>query len=145
MIEIRKMNEQDIDEVVLVENDCFSVPWSKNSFIQELKNERARYLVATKNNKVVGYIGVWIILDEAHFTNVAVGSDFRGRKIGDKLVCEMINLCKNENVTSVTLEVRKSNIVAQNLYKKYGFNLAGIRKEYYSDNKEDALLMWKEF
>lgn len=145
MIEIRKMNEKDIDEVVLVENDCFSIPWSKNSFIQELKNERARYLVATKNNKVVGYIGVWIILDEAHFTNVAVMSDFRSQKIGDKLVCEMINLCKNENVTSVTLEVRKSNIVAQNLYKKYGFNLAGIRKEYYSDNKEDALLMWKEF
>ena len=83
-------------------------------------------------------------MDEGHITNVAVHSDYRGKKIGDELVKELVNLCKNNNIVSMTLEVRVSNIVAQNLYKKYGFKLAGIRKEYYSDNKEDAMIMWND-
>ena len=92
----------------------------------------------------MGYVGIWFVMDEGHITNVAVHSDYRGRKIGDKLVQALVNLCRENKIVSMTLEVRVSNIVAQNLYKKYGFKLAGIRKEYYSDNKEDAMIMWND-
>lgn len=141
---IRPMRKTDIDEVHRVEVDCFSDPWSKKSLMDELKNNMARYLVAELNGEIVGYIGVWLIIDEGHITNVAVHSSHRGLKIGDRLVEEMVKLCKSEGITSMTLEVRTSNIVAQNLYKKYGFKMAGIRKEYYSDNKEDAIIMWNQ-
>ena len=115
-----------------------------DAFKKELNNEVARYLVAKLDGKVVGYVGIWFVMDEGHITNVAVHSDYRGRKIGDKLVQALVELCRENNIVSMTLEVRVSNIVAQNLYKKYGFKLAGIRKEYYSDNKEDAMIMWND-
>ena len=100
--------------------------------------------MAEIDNQIVGYVGVWFVVDEGHITNVAVHSDYRGRKIGDKLVDEMVKLCKENNLVAMTLEVRTSNTVAQNLYRKYGFKMAGIRKEYYSDNKEDAIIMWNQ-
>lgn len=141
---IEMMTSKDIDGVFEVEKNCFEHHWSKESFKKELINENARYLVAKLGGKIVGYVGIWLILDEGHITNVAVHNDYRGQKIGDKLVQSLVNLCKENNINSMTLEVRVSNIVAQNLYKKYGFKLAGIRKEYYSDNKEDAMIMWND-
>nr|WP_286184001.1 ribosomal protein S18-alanine N-acetyltransferase [Clostridium sp. CCUG 7971] len=141
---IEMMTSKDIDGVFEVEKNCFEHYWSKDAFSKELKNDVARYLVAKIDGKVVGYVGIWFVMDEGHITNVAVHSDYRGRKIGDELVKELVKLCKENNIVSMTLEVRVSNIVAQNLYKKYGFKLAGIRKEYYSDNKEDAMIMWND-
>lgn len=141
---IRTMTKDDIDDVYKVEEDCFVDPWSKEAIRQELKNNLARYIVAEIDGKVVGYVGVWFVLDEGHITNVAVHSDYRGKKIGDKLIKELVELCKENNMSAITLEVRVSNIVAQNLYKKYGFKIGGIRKEYYSDNKEDAMIMWSQ-
>ncbi|WP_042277621.1 ribosomal protein S18-alanine N-acetyltransferase [[Clostridium] dakarense] len=141
---IEMMTSKDIDGVFEVERNCFEHHWSKDAFAKELKNDVARYLVAKLDNKVVGYVGIWFVMDEGHITNVAVHSDYRGKKIGDELVKELVKLCKENNIVSMTLEVRTSNIVAQNLYKKYGFKLAGIRKEYYSDNKEDAMIMWND-
>lgn len=141
---IERMTLKDIDGVYEVEKDCFEHHWSKDAFVKELKNDVARYLVAKIEGKVVGYVGIWFIVDEGHITNVAVHSDYRGRKIGDELVKALVELCRENNIVSMTLEVRVSNIVAQNLYKKYGFKLAGIRKEYYSDNKEDAMIMWND-
>ncbi|WP_455539642.1 ribosomal protein S18-alanine N-acetyltransferase [Terrisporobacter sp.] len=141
---IRHMTKDDVDAVYKVEEDCFVDPWSKDSIRKELKNDLARYLVAEIDNKIVGYVGVWFVVDEGHITNVAVHSDYRGKKIGDKLVSEMVELCKENNLVAMTLEVRTSNSVAQNLYRKYGFKMAGIRKEYYSDNKEDAIIMWNQ-
>lgn len=141
---IRTMTKDDIDDVYKVEEDCFADPWSKEAIRQELKNNLARYIVAEIDGKVVGYVGVWFVLDEGHITNVAVHSDYRGKKIGDKLIKELVGLCKENNMSAITLEVRVSNIVAQNLYKKYGFKIGGIRKEYYSDNKEDAMIMWSQ-
>ena len=93
---------------------------------------------------MVGYVCVWFVVDEGHITNVAVHSDYRGKKIGDKLVKEMVKLCEESKLVAMTLEVRSSNTVAQNLYRKYGFKMGGIRKEYYSDNKEDAIIMWNQ-
>lgn len=141
---IRCMTKDDVDSVYIVEEDCFTDPWSKESIRKELKNDLARYLVAELDNKIVGYVGVWFVVDEGHITNVAVHSDYRGQKIGDKLVKEMVKLCKESKLIAMTLEVRVSNTVAQNLYKKYGFKMGGIRKEYYSDNKEDAIIMWNQ-
>lgn len=141
---IEKMTENDLEGVLKVEEESFSIPWSKKSFNDELKNDKALYLVAKIDNEVIGYIGTWLIIDEAHITNVAVSKDFRNQKIGDKLVNKLIEICKEKSIKSMTLEVRNSNLVAQKLYKNHGFKLAGIRKEYYSDNKEDALIMWKE-
>lgn len=141
---IRSMTKDDVDSVYIVEEDCFTDPWSKESIRKELKNDLARYLVAELDNKIVGYVGVWFVVDEGHITNVAVHSDYRGKKIGDKLVKEMVKLCKESKLVAMTLEVRLSNTVAQNLYRKYGFKMGGIRKEYYSDNKEDAIIMWNQ-
>ena len=138
------MTKDDVDSVYIVEEDCFTDPWSKESIRKELKNDLARYLVAELDNKIVGYVGVWFVVDEGHITNVAVHSDYRGKKIGDKLVKEMVKLCKESKLIAMTLEVRSSNTVAQNLYRKYGFKMGGIRKEYYSDNKEDAIIMWNQ-
>ena len=141
---IRPMTIDDVDEVYVVEEDCFVDPWSKESIRKELKNNLARYLVAQLDDKIVGYVGVWFVVDEGHITNVAVHSDYRGKKVGDKLVKQMVELCKENNIVAMTLEVRTSNTVAQNLYRKYGFKMGGIRKEYYSDNKEDAIIMWNQ-
>lgn len=141
---IEEMKENDIDGVFEVEKNCFEDYWSKDSFKKELSNNLAKYLVAKIDNKVVGYVGIWFVIDEGHITNVAVHEDYRGQKIGDQLIKELVQVCKNNKVISMTLEVRASNVVAQNLYRKYGFKMAGIRKEYYSNNKEDAIIMWND-
>jgi len=141
---IERMRIDDIDNVVNVENNCFTTPWSKNSFIRELvENDIALYLVAKIENVAVGYIGVWRIQNEGHITNVAVHSDYRGQGIASKLVSQLLSLCEKEGIDAFTLEVRKSNLVAQNLYKKFQFAECGVRRGYYQDNKEDAVIMWR--
>ena len=141
---IEQMKENDIDGVFEVEKNCFEDYWSKDSFKKELSNNLAKYLVAKVDNKVVGYVGIWFVVDEGHITNVAVHEGYRGQKIGDQLIKELVQVCKDNKIVSMTLEVRASNVVAQNLYRKYGFKMAGIRKEYYSNNKEDAIIMWND-
>lgn len=141
---IEEMKEEDIDGVFEVEKNCFEDYWSKDSFKKELNNNLAKYLVAKVDEKIAGYVGIWFVVDEGHITNVAVHENFRGKKIGDKLIKRLVEVCKDNNIVSMTLEVRASNVVAQNLYRKYGFKMAGIRKEYYSNNKEDAIIMWND-
>lgn len=139
---IKIMEAADITNVVEVETKSFEIPWSKESFENELKNKLALYLVAKVDEKAVGYIGVWKIFDEGHITNVAVHPDFRGRGLAKALISELLSLCRKDGINSFTLEVRESNIVAQNLYKSFGFVECGKRKAYYSDNNEDAIIMW---
>ena len=141
-LEIREFNINDIEELYEVELTSFNDPWSKESFKDELNNEIAHYLVGSINNKVVAYIGAWFILDEAHITNVAVKSDFRRQKIAKQLITAFIVLAKKHQITSITLEVRASNIPAQSLYQQFGFEKQGLRKRYYADNNEDAIIMW---
>ena len=138
------MSIDDIENVVNVENNCFTTPWSKDSFLREItENKVALYLVAKIENVAVGYIGVWRIQNEGHITNVAVHPDFRGMGIGNMLVSELLSLCEKEGIDAFTLEVRKNNLVAQNLYKQFQFVEEGIRKGYYQDTKEDAVIMWR--
>lgn len=144
-VEILPMTGEDIEAVYDVECKSFTTPWSLESFKSEVyNNNMARYLVAKLGDEVVGYGGMWIVLDEGHITNIAVHPDHRGKKIGDELVKALINMARENDVRRMTLEVRPSNWTAINLYKKYGFKEAGIRKGYYEDTGEDALIMWLE-
>lgn len=143
-VEIVKMTEELIDDIMIVENLSFSVPWSRNAFLEEIKNNKfAVYIAAKVGERAVGYAGMWKVLDEAHITNIAVHPEFRNAGIGSLLMETLIDMAKKEGITSMTLEVRKGNINAQRLYFKYGFTVEGIRKGYYSDNGEDALILWK--
>lgn len=141
--QIRYMVKEDIDDVLIVENSSFATPWSRTAFVNELVNNKfAHYLVLEHNRKIIGYCGVWVIVDEAHITNIAVHSLYRGLKLGEQLLVHAIELAKTLGATKMTLEVRVSNHVAKSLYTKLGFEPGGIRKNYYTDNQEDALVMW---
>jgi ribosomal-protein-alanine N-acetyltransferase len=143
-IEIVPLSLEHIDDVLKIYNLSFPTPWSRNSFQREVEtNKFARYVVAKRDELILGYAGMWLILDEAHITNIAVHPEYRGIDIGNRLLEALIIMAKVDNIESMTLEVRKSNIVAQNLYIKHGFVQEGIRKEYYGDNREDAIIMWK--
>ncbi len=138
---IRRMTMADVEGVAAVEAATFPTPWSRDAFESEMKNVAARYLVAEKAGRVIGYAGAWIILDESHITNIAVLKDERGQGIGRKLTYGLMQYLSNLGAAYATLEVRKSNEVAQNLYKSLGFIKLGVRKRYYEDNGEDALIM----
>ena len=138
---IRRMTIDDVDGVAAVEAATFPTPWSREAFVSEMKNVAARYIVAEKAGRVIGYAGAWIILDESHITNIAVLKDERGQGIGRALTAGLMQYLSNLGAAYATLEVRRSNEVAQNLYKSLGFIKLGVRKRYYEDNGEDALIM----
>ncbi|MBM7870319.1 ribosomal-protein-alanine N-acetyltransferase [Clostridium pascui] len=145
-IEIRAANLEDIFSIYEISTLCFPISWSITSIKGELtSNTHARYVVAVENGIVVGFAGLWIIVDEGHVTNIAVHPDFRRKGIGTLLMDKLMFISKNENLIGLTLEVRKSNLSAQNLYKQFGFVEEGVRKNYYSDNGEDAIIMWKHY
>lgn len=138
---IRRMTMDDVDGVAAVEAATFPTPWSRDAFASEMKNVAARYLVAEMDGRIIGYAGAWIILDESHITNIAVLSEYRGQKIGRRLTHGLMQYLSNLGAAYATLEVRKSNAVAQSLYVSLGFVKLGVRKRYYEDNGEDALIM----
>ncbi len=139
---IRKMDLEDLDMVVEVEKQCFNTPWSLKSFEFEIKsNPIAHYLVAVKDEEIIGYAGIWNIVDQAHVTNICLLDKYRGLGYGKELFSKLIQLVITLGAQTVSLEVRESNIVAQNLYKSFGFLEEGIRKKYYIDNGEDAIIM----
>lgn len=143
-INVRKMEEKDIDKIIEIEKEAFATPWSRESFLAEIRdNLLAYYLVAEMDGKVVGYGGIWLILNEGHITNIAVKEEYKGNGIGNHLLEGLILYCIKNGIENMTLEVRESNIIAQNLYRKYDFISSGKRPNYYSDNSEDALIMWR--
>ncbi|WP_298467676.1 ribosomal protein S18-alanine N-acetyltransferase [Psychrobacillus sp. FSL K6-4046] len=146
-ITYRKMTIEDIDQVLLIEEEAFAHPWTREAFEHEMTtNLYSYYLVAeTEEKDIVGYCGMWIVMDESHITNVAVAERMRGHRIGEGLMREAIRIVKEQQGVLMTLEVRVSNTVAKNLYYKLGFQDGGIRKNYYTDTQEDALVMWVEF
>lgn len=142
-VTLNEMKAADLDDVLNVSSLSLKESWSKDSLEKELTNPLAKYMVAEVDDKVVGFAGLWAICNEGHITNIAVHPNYRGNGIGSKLVESLINNSDSWYINSLTLEVRTSNKVAQNLYKKYGFQEEGIRKNYYQDNNEDAIIMWK--
>ena len=138
---IRRMTLRDVDAVHAIEAATFSKPWTREDFVKEMtQNACARYLVAECGGEIVGFAGAWIVLDEAHVTNIAVRSDHREKGIGKQLTKALVQYAANLGVNYMTLEVRRSNTVAQNLYQALGFEYVGVRKRYYEDNGEDAFL-----
>lgn len=141
---IQPMREGDIPEIMRIERMCFPTPWHENAFYAELNHEPACYLVAKIDQQVVGYGGMWVIMDEAHITTLAVHPEYRRQHIGERLLLALLEVAIARRARRVTLEVRMSNAPAQNLYAKYGFRAAAIRKGYYLDTHEDALVMWTD-
>lgn len=142
-ITVERMTEADVCEIASLEKQCFAVPWSEKSFRDEMKNKLAVYLVAKQDGRCIGYAGFWNVSGEGGITNVAVLPEYRRIGVGSRLIKKMIDTARGLNLEMLTLEVRKSNISAQGLYKKYGFDIIGERKRYYSDNGEDAWIMTK--
>ena len=147
-IKISEMKENDIAEILKIEKVSFASPWSKNNFLNELRNKSSYSFVARINldnhEIVAGYIILWIICNEAHILNIAVHPDFRRMGIGRKLLIYAAECSSMNNVEEIYLEVRISNIHAINLYEGLGFISVGIRPNYYmdsGDNKEDAVIM----
>lgn len=143
MISISPMTVQDINQVLEIERLSFSMPWSYESFRLEVEQNRcARYYTAKLEGKVIGYGGMWLILEEAHVTNIAVHPDYRKRGWGRLLMQTLMKEAARLGMERMTLEVRVSNEPAIRLYKSLGFEVGGVRKKYYADNQEDALIMW---
>ena len=142
-VSIAPMRPEDLERVLEIEQVSFPTPWPRDAYSHELhENRLACYVVARVMHKIVGYAGMWVILDEAHVTTIAVEPESRGRRIGERLLIALMEESMKRGARWVTLEVRKSNGVAQALYRKYGFKEIGVRKAYYSDNREDAIVMW---
>lgn len=142
----RRMKTDDIEQVLNVEKQSFTLPWSREAFFNELtRNQYAVYLVIEDEGRIVGYCGTWIVIDESHITNIAILPEYRGQKLGEALLRKMIEISISMGVVRMTLEVRVSNHVAISLYEKLGFQKGGIRKNYYTDNHEDAYVMWVSF
>lgn len=145
---LRPMLIDDIPQIVAIEKKSFPTPWSAYAFTCELcDNEFAKYLVLTTTQDpatVIGYGGMWIIIDEAHITNIAVNPPYRGKGLGRLMMEGLINLAKMKRAQRMTLEVRVSNDRAQKLYREMKFISAGVRPGYYVDTNEDALIMWKD-
>ncbi|RKQ28325.1 ribosomal protein S18-alanine N-acetyltransferase [Oceanobacillus halophilus] len=142
-IVIRDMELKDVNQVMEVEKASFTTPWTTDVFYQEIvDNAHAHYYVLEVNEKIVGYVGMWIVIDDAQITNIAIMPDYRGCKLGEKLFGFVMQMLTNIGVKRLSLEVRVSNIVAQKLYRKFGLVPGGIRKNYYTDSGEDAMVMW---
>lgn len=144
-VTFRYLTETDIDQLVHIEEQSFTLPWTKDAFMNEFTiNSYAFYLGIEMEGMLVGYAGYWCIMDSAQITNIAILPSYRQKKLGEKLLNQVLVDAKEKGANTLSLEVRVSNHIAQSLYRKLGFQDGGIRKKYYSNNQEDALVMWVE-
>lgn len=142
-IHVRKMQEKDLPAVAQIEKEIFSLPWSQQGFADSIAQENTCYLVAEISGKTAGYCGFLQVLDEADITNVAVQESYRRLGVAGMLLSRLLEEGIKRGVSAFTLEVRESNQAAINLYRKLGFEQAGIRKNFYDFPKEHAVIMWK--
>ena len=139
---IRKMTLEDIPAIVELDQKSFSLPWPERSFRFEIAdNPASRCWVTELDGKVVGMIVVWLIVDEAHVATLATHPDFRRQGIAQRLLSHALRTLIDEGAHSSFLEVRESNVAAQEMYRKFGYEETGRRRRYYKDNDEDAILM----
>ena len=139
---IESMRVEDLAEVQKIELASFSTPWPENAYRSELMTNRlASYLVGRIDDTIVGYGGMWLMVDEGHIITFAVHPDWRRQHIGERLLLAFLDLATDRGAHEATLEVRLSNLPARRLYEKFGFRPVGLRPRYYSDNGEDALIM----
>lgn len=138
---VREMQLDDLSDILLIENENFSVPWTENGFFSFLMRNDTLFLVAEEKGEILGYMGIMMVLDEGEITNVSVAKDARRRGIGRTLVTEMIRRMREKDILTLHLEVRKSNNAAIALYRSMGFAKDGERRLYYEAPAEDAVLM----
>lgn len=142
-MQIRKMTSSDVEQVVKIEEDTFSIPWSARSFLDTLERLDTIYLVAEDEGAILGYCGLWQSFEEGEIPNVAVAKEARRQGIGRKMLETLFQYGKEAGVEAFTLEVRESNQPAIHLYESLGFESVGIRKGFYEKPKENAVIMWK--
>lgn len=142
MIAIREMSQADLDQVCLIENETFSLPWSYTSFSETVDRADTIYLVAEEKGRILGYLGIWKSLDEGEITNVAVKEEFRRRGIGRLLLSNALDIAGKTGIMNLVLEVRFSNLAAIRLYESMGFENVGVRPDFYERPREDAIIMW---
>ncbi|MGL5438856.1 MAG: ribosomal protein S18-alanine N-acetyltransferase [Filifactoraceae bacterium] len=142
-VRVVPMDKSHVDVVFGIEEQCFVTPWSRMSIAKEMKNPLAHYFIVFIGDREVGYGGFWTILDEANINNIAIKDEFRGMGFGNIILEQLILKAKELSMKRMILEVRSSNNVAQSLYKKFGFKMVGLRKDYYQDIIEDAIIMEK--
>ena len=141
--EITRMTEADVAAVLRIERSSFSTMWPANAFHQELHtNKLAHYFVGRIDTRIVAYGGIWVILEDSHITTIAVDPQYRRRRYGELILLRLLDEAIEHGACWMTLEVREGNGAAQSLYRKYGFTTVSTRKGYYSDNNENALVMW---
>jgi len=149
VIHFRTLLPEDAEGVARVERESFPTPWSREDFWREASNDFACYIVALDDMEIIGFAGCWISFEEAQVTNIALTSAQRGRGLGKVLMAKLMRAAAERGAERMTLEVRPSNTPALRLYEGLGFAAIGVRKKYYQDNDEDAILMWhtklKEF
>ncbi len=144
-VRIVPMTEDHLDALAQLEKICFSRPWSRKMLSEELENNCAAFLVALDGEAVVGYAGVMVMADEGYITNVAVFPEYRGQGVAGQLMQVFCNFAAGNKLAFLTLEVRPSNEAALALYRKFGFEEVGRRKNYYDLPKEDALILTKYY
>lgn len=135
---------EDLEKIHEIENECFATPWDKGSIYKDMfENNLAIYLVAKIDQELVGYGGMWHVVTEGHITNIAVSSNYRKNGVATKILEKLICIASEKNMIGLTLEVRENNKEATNLYKKFDFIEEGVRKDYYQNPVENAIIMWK--
>ncbi|QKY71225.1 ribosomal protein S18-alanine N-acetyltransferase [Lentibacillus sp. CBA3610] len=140
---LRPMELSDVDGVMEVEAESFTNPWPRDVILHELTdNQFAHYYVILRGEQLVGYAGMWHVIDDAQITNIAIIPGFRGQKLGESLFLYTLEQAMRMGAKRLSLEVRVSNTIAQRMYRKFGLVPGGIRKNYYTDNQEDAIVMW---
>ena len=139
---VRLMTEEDTKQVAQIEQEIFSRPWSRQGFLDAIRNKNTLYLVVEEKNEILGYLGLWKSMEEADITNLAVKENARRKGVAELLLQEAKRITLKEGVIAFTLEVRVSNQAAIQLYEKHGFHSVGRRPGFYEDPKEDALIMW---
>ncbi len=146
-LQIVPMTNGDIRAVLRIEALSFSSSWPPSAFASELNdNKLAHYFVGRarvgETDALVAYGGIWVILEDAHITTLAVHPDQRGKRYGERILVRLLHEAIERGASWITLEARESNEVAQSLYRKYGFTTVSTRRAYYSDNGENAVVMW---
>ena len=141
MINVREMQIDDLEKVMKIENESFSIPWTETGFFTFLIRDDTLFLVAEEDENILGYIGMVCVPEDGDITNVAVDEKCRNKGIGKLLVGGMIERSAKRGVKNIFLEVRVSNAPAIHLYESFGFENVGVRKNYYEEPKEDAYIM----
>ncbi len=142
-MELRRMEEKDLEQVTAIEAATFSMPWSKDAFLESMNNPSHVYIVACENDIIYGYCGMWGIAGEGQINNVAVRKEMRGQGTGYAMIQYLLEEGKKQGLEAFTLEVRESNAAAIHVYEKAGFKNVGVRKEFYDKPKENAVIMWR--